>query len=88
MIGVLLWMVRAVNRNFCPAPGYSNQPSIEYHFPHRTLFHFFSPHRPAIWAGRRAGSPVSVSLSLTLSHGKTEHDTHGCGLGYSDFDVF
>ncbi len=24
-----------------------------------TLFHFISPHHPAAWAGRRAGSPVS-----------------------------
>jgi hypothetical protein len=32
---------------------------------HCTLFHFFSPHRPATWAGSRAGSPVSVSLEHT-----------------------
>jgi hypothetical protein len=32
--------------------------------PHRTLFHFISLHRPAAWAGSRAGPPVSVSLSL------------------------
>ncbi len=29
---------------------------------HPTLFHFISPQRLATWAGRRAGSPVSVSL--------------------------
>jgi hypothetical protein len=29
------------------------------------FFHFISPHRPATWAGSRAGSPVSGSLSAT-----------------------
>jgi hypothetical protein len=27
-----------------------------------TFTHFISPHRPASWAGSRAGSPVSVYL--------------------------
>ncbi len=29
---------------------------------HNIIFHFISPYRPATWTGRRAGSPVSVSL--------------------------
>jgi hypothetical protein len=27
-------------------------------FPHRTLFQFICPHRPAIWTGSRGGPPV------------------------------
>ncbi len=54
--------------------GSSSQPSTKYYFPHRTLFHFISSHRPATWAGSRAGSPVSVSPVSTVS----EHTvTHG-----------
>jgi hypothetical protein len=51
---VLPWLVRWARRagtiDFSPA------------LPHRTFFHFIFPHRPATWAGRRAGSPISVSL--------------------------
>ncbi len=43
-----------------------SQPCTKYYFPHRKLFQFFSPHRPATWAGRRAGSPVSVSLTVPV----------------------
>ncbi len=32
-------------------------------FPHRTLFQFMSPQRPAIWAGSRARPPVSECVS-------------------------
>ncbi len=48
---------------FLSCLGSSSQPSTNYYFPHRTLFRFISPHRPATWAGSRAGSPVSVSLA-------------------------
>ncbi len=33
-------------------------------FPHRKLFQFICPHRPASWAGTTAGSPVSYNVSL------------------------
>jgi hypothetical protein len=46
--------------------GCSSQPSPKFVFPHRTLFHYISPHRSATLAGRRAGSPVSVSLWYRL----------------------
>jgi hypothetical protein len=36
------------------------------YFPHCTLFHFISPHRPATWAGMHAGSPIAVSLDRTV----------------------
>jgi hypothetical protein len=63
-----LWLVRWARRagsiEFCPAlAACSSQPSTKYFFPHRTLFHFISPHLPATWAGSRAGSPVFVSLT-------------------------
>ncbi len=36
-------------------------------FSHRTLLQFICPHRPACWAGSRAGSPVSwYSMCLWL----------------------
>ncbi len=40
-------------------------------FPHRTLFQFICPHRPANWAGSRAGPPVSeyVSPAHTVQRG-------------------
>jgi hypothetical protein len=48
------------NRNrFVSCLECSSQPSTKYYFPHRTLFHIISPHRPATWTGSRAGSPVS-----------------------------
>ncbi len=58
--------------DFCPV-----QPSTKYYFPHRTLFHFISPHRPATWLGSRAGSPVFVSLVITVSE-------HTVTFGVSD----
>jgi hypothetical protein len=69
MIRALSWLVRSIRRagtrDFCPAlAGCSSQPSTKYYYPHRTLFHFISPRRPATWAGSRAGSPVSVSLVI------------------------
>jgi hypothetical protein len=67
---VLSWLVhwtrRAGTTEFCPAlVAIHSQPSTKYYFPHRTLFYFLSPHRPATWAGRRSGSPGSVSLGIT-----------------------
>jgi hypothetical protein len=47
---------------FLSCLGCSCQFSRKYYVPHRMLFHFLSPYRPATWAGGRAGSPVSVSL--------------------------
>jgi hypothetical protein len=44
--------------------GCSSPPSTKYFYPHRTLFPFLRPHRPASWAGSRAGSPVFVSVSV------------------------
>jgi hypothetical protein len=51
----------AGTRDFLSCLGCSSQQSIKYlfPFPHRTLFQFMSPHRPATWAGSRAGAPVS-----------------------------
>ncbi len=40
-------------------PWLPSRPNKKYLFPHRTLFQFICPHRPARWAGRRAGSTVS-----------------------------
>jgi hypothetical protein len=39
--------------------GYSSRPCTKYCFPHCTLFQLLCPHRPASWAGNRAGSPIS-----------------------------
>jgi hypothetical protein len=44
--------------------GCSSQPSTQYYFPRRTLFHFISRHHPATWAVRCAGPPISVSQLL------------------------
>jgi hypothetical protein len=58
--GDLPWLVRWARRDstkeFCPALASLVSP-----------LHTFSlsPHRPATWAGSRAGSPVSVSLVST-----------------------
>ncbi len=53
---VLPWMLQSAQYKIL----FSSQP---------TFFHFISPHRPATWAGSRAGSPVSLSLSThLLSH--------------------
>ncbi len=49
--------------------GCSSQPSTKYYFTSRRPFHYISRHRPATWAGSRAGSPVSVSLTSYLASG-------------------
>ncbi len=68
MNGVLSWLVRWAcrvgTRDFCSAFACSSRPSTIYFFPHRTLFPFLCPHRPASWACSRAGSPFSQSVSL------------------------
>ncbi len=46
--------------------GCPSWPSTKYFLLHRTLFEFFCPHRPASWAGSRAGSPVSQYVSPVL----------------------
>jgi len=65
MKGVRPWLVRWARRastmDFCPALAVLVRPVQNIIFPTGTLFHFISPHRPATWAGSRAGSPVSVS---------------------------
>ncbi len=43
--------------------GCSGQKRIKYVFPHRTLINFMCLHRPAAWAGSRAGPPVSKCVS-------------------------
>jgi hypothetical protein len=49
-------------KRFLSSLGCSSQPSTKYYFHRRTLFHFISPYCLGTWAGRRAGSPISVSL--------------------------
>ncbi len=58
---LVCWACPAVCRykRFLFCLGFSSQPSTKDFFPHRTLFQFLSHHRPASWAGSRAGSPVS-----------------------------
>ncbi len=46
----------------------SSRPNTKYFFPHRTLFRFLCPHRPASLAGSRAGSPVSLYVSLDFAN--------------------
>ncbi len=68
-IGVLPWLVRCTHRagtiDFCPSLAtlvstVQNITSLTIH-----IFTLLSrPHRPETWAGRRAGSPVSVSPVL------------------------
>ncbi len=58
--GVLPWLIRwsyrAGTRDFLSCLGCFSWPSTIF-FHHCTLFHFVCPHRPASWAGSRAGSP-------------------------------
>jgi hypothetical protein len=64
--GVLLWFVRHASTKKISLPCFycSSRPSTKYFFPHRTLFQFICPYRPA----SRVGSPVFyyVSLARTL----------------------
>ncbi len=45
-------------------PWCCSRPSTKYFFPHRIIFQLICPHRPASWAGSRAGSPVSQCASV------------------------
>jgi hypothetical protein len=62
LFGSLGSLCRYSTVDFCSALAALVSPVKIYYVPHRTLFHFIGPHRPATWAGRRAGSPVPVSL--------------------------
>ncbi len=67
MKGVLPWLVkcwarRAGTIDFVVHLAALVSPVQEYYFPHRTLFHYFSPNRPATWQ-----AVVLGSLSLYLS---------------------
>jgi hypothetical protein len=67
MKGVLPWLVRwarhAGTRDFYPGLAALVSPITKYFFPHHTLFQFMCTHRPATWAGSRAGPPVSECVS-------------------------
>ncbi len=66
-IWLVCWARRVGTIDFCPALAALVSPEQNC-YPYHTLFHFISPHRPAKWAGSRAGSPVSVLLvSLSQS---------------------
>ncbi len=59
--GCVVGFVVPITSDFC-----SCGPSTKYIFPRRTLFKFLCSHRPASWAGSRAGSPgllVCVSVA-------------------------
>jgi hypothetical protein len=59
---------RAGTRDFCSALAASVGPVQNILFLTRTLFQFLCLHRPARWAGSRAGSPVSVSYVLSTHY--------------------
>ena len=48
---------------------WSSRPSTKYFFPYRTQFQIIGPHRPASWANRQTGPPVSKCL--WFYHAKT-----------------
>ncbi len=57
----LLGLSCRYTRDFCSA--LAALVGQVYFLPHRTLFQFLCPHRPARWAGSRAGSLVSWCVS-------------------------
>jgi hypothetical protein len=59
---LVLWSRRAGTRDFYPALA-AQVSQYKIFFPHRTLFKFMCPHRPATLAGSRAGPPVSECVS-------------------------
>ncbi len=59
------WACHAGTRDFCSALAALVGLVQNIFFPHRTLFQCLCPHRPASWAGSRAGSPVPQYVSLT-----------------------
>ncbi len=54
-------------KRFLFSLGCCSRPNTKLYFPHRTLFQFLCSHRPASWAGSRAGSPVSLCVSLVAT---------------------
>jgi hypothetical protein len=75
LLWLALWACRAGTKSLLSCLGCSGQPCTKYFFPHRTLFRFMCPHRPATWAvhwaGSRAGPPVSecvFPLHCCVSH--------------------
>jgi hypothetical protein len=70
MKGVLPWLFpqarRACTRDFYPALATLVSPVQTNFFPHRRMFQFMCPHRPATWAGSHAGPPVSECVSFLL----------------------
>ncbi len=64
--GVLPWLVRWARGtiDFCPASVAVVSPVKNIIFLTTPLI---SPQRPATWAGRRAGLPVSKNVSLVLN---------------------
>jgi hypothetical protein len=54
------WACRVSTRELCSTLTALVGPVQNIFFPRRTLFQFLCTHRPASWAGSRAGSPVSV----------------------------
>ncbi len=52
------WACRASTREFCSTLAALVGPVQDIFFPHR------APNRPTSWAGSRAGSLVSLSVSL------------------------
>jgi hypothetical protein len=58
-LGWLVGLVVLVQEIFCSALAALVGPVQNIFFPHLTLFQFLCLHRPASWAGSRAGSPVS-----------------------------
>jgi hypothetical protein len=59
-VGWLAGLVVPVETFILPWMLWSTQYKI-FFFPHRTLFQFMCPHRPAAWAGNLPGPPVSGS---------------------------
>jgi hypothetical protein len=53
-------------KKFLSCHGGSAKPRTKYLLPHHTLFQFMCPHRPARWAGSRAGLPVSECESPVI----------------------
>ena len=72
MNGVLSWLVRWAGPAGTRLKGYCSDLAalvgpVQNIFFHTTLFQFLCPHRPASWAGSRAGPPISQCVSLKLS---------------------
>jgi hypothetical protein len=61
------WACRAGTRDFCSALDALVGPVKNIFFLTMHYFNLFCPHRPASWAGSRAGSPVSYYVSLYLT---------------------